>query len=161
MVFHPVVDTILDLLRQNGCWFETFTHEPVRTSEDAAKLRTGYVLSQGAKALILSIKKEGSKRFVMVVIPGDQRFDPEKLRAALGAKSTRFATEAEVSEITNGVQLGGVPPFGQLFGLEVLADPSLLSQEKIIFNAGDRSFSVAMQSEDYQRLVQPRLAELV
>jgi Ala-tRNA(Pro) deacylase len=161
MAHHTVVDQILELLRHGNYWFETFTHEPVRTSEEAAKLRTGYTLAQGAKALILSVKQNGAKRFVMVVIPGDQRFNPDKLRAALGAKSTRFATEAEVSDLTGGVQVGGVPPFGQLFGLEVLADPSLLRPEKIIFNAGDRSVSVAMLAADYQKLVQPRVAELV
>ena len=41
MTYHPVVEKIKDLLTQRGAWFETFEHAPVRTSEEAAKVRTG------------------------------------------------------------------------------------------------------------------------
>jgi prolyl-tRNA editing enzyme YbaK/EbsC (Cys-tRNA(Pro) deacylase) len=161
MSHHSTVTTIIDLLKKHNVWFETFEHEPVRTSEEAAKLRHGYTLQQGAKALIVRIKiPNQGKKFLMVVLAGDARFDEEKVKVIYAAKDIRFATEAEVSEITAGVQPGGVPPFGPLFGLEVLADPKLLENEKIIFNAGDKSFSIAMRSADYLDIVQPRVADI-
>ena len=157
-----MVKAIEDLLTQNGCWYETFEHEEVRTSEEAAKLRTGYTIKQGAKALIVKIKQPGGiKKFVMVVIPGDKRFDNVKSKDVLQAKEIRFATEEEVIEITNGVRPGGVPPFGNLFGLEVYVDPSLLQNEKIVFNAGDRRFSIGIKSQDYKKLVDPKIVEIV
>ena len=55
--FHAVTGQILDLLDAAGCWYETFVHEPVRTSAEAAKTRPGYGLHQGAKAIILRIKR--------------------------------------------------------------------------------------------------------
>jgi len=150
------------LLTQNGYWFETFEHEEVRTSEEAAKLRTGYTIRQGAKALIVKIKQQGGiKKFVMVVIPGDKKFDNAKSKSILQAKEIRFATEEEVVEITNGVRPGGVPPFGNLFGLEVYVDPSLLQNEKIVFNAGDRRFSIGIKSQDYKKLVDPKIVEII
>jgi prolyl-tRNA editing enzyme YbaK/EbsC (Cys-tRNA(Pro) deacylase) len=124
MSYHPVVRQITDLLLKHNCWFETFEHEPVLTSEEAVKVRTGYSLSQGAKAI-------------------------------------RFATVGEVASLTNGVQAGGVPPFGNLFSLEVLADPKLFENEKIIFNAGDRRFSVAMKSKDFKNLVNPKIESFI
>jgi prolyl-tRNA editing enzyme YbaK/EbsC (Cys-tRNA(Pro) deacylase) len=93
----------------------------------------------------------------MLVCPGDKRFDNEKVKQIFNAKDVRFATEEEVAEITSGVQPGGVPPFGNLFDLEVVVDPRLLQNEKIVFNAGDRRFSVAMKSSDYVTLVQPKI----
>jgi len=54
--YHPVVSQIIDLLEKNNCWFETFEHEPVRTSEEAAKIRTGYSINEGAKAIIIRVK---------------------------------------------------------------------------------------------------------
>jgi prolyl-tRNA editing enzyme YbaK/EbsC (Cys-tRNA(Pro) deacylase) len=66
-----------------------------------------------------------------------------------------------VKEITNGVLPGGVPPLGNLFGLEVYADNGLLGNEKIVFNAGDRSYSVAMRSKDYIDLVKPVIGSFV
>ena len=97
----------------------------------------------------------------MLVMPGDVRFDSDKVKKLLGAKNLRFATEQEVFGITNGVLPGGVPPFGNLFDLEVFVDPLLLEHEKIIFNAGDRSFSIAIQSEDYVKLVGPKIVTIV
>ncbi len=161
MEYHPLVEKIKTLLTERSCWFETFEHEPVRTSEEAAKVRSGYVLHQGAKALIVKAKKNADGVFVMLVIPGDSRFDGEKVRKLLGTKELRFATEDEVSEITQGVVVGGVPPFGNLFNLEVIVDSKLLENEKIIFNAGDRRFSISMKSADYINLVKPKIADII
>ena len=145
MSYNPVVEKIKSLLTEHGMWFETFEHEPVRTSEEAAKVRTGYVISQGSKALIARVKdmnvptsgsggsgtsNESRKRFVMFVVPGDKRFDSEKIKKNFGLSDIRFASEAEVSEITGGVVPGGVPPFGNLFGLEVFADQRVFDKDR-------------------------------
>jgi len=161
MKYHKVVKQITSLLKQNGLWHETFTHKPVITSEEAAKIRTGYSLHQGAKAMIVRIKiSEADKKFVMLVLPANLRFDNVKVKTIFKAKDIRLATEEEISNLTDGVQIGGVPPFGNLFGLEVIVDPKLLENEKIIFNAGDRRFSVAMLSKDYQTLVNPQIGSI-
>lgn len=161
MDYHKVTVQITDLLKSHGLWFETFEHEPVRTSEEAAKIRTGYLLHQGAKAMIVRVKITNTdKKFVMLVVSGDLRFDNSKVKQIFNAKDVRFATEEEVATITDGVQPGGVPPFGNLFGIEVLVDPILLENEKIIFNAGDRRFSVGMKSIDYKLLVDPQIISI-
>lgn len=161
MEYHPVVKIITDWLQAESVWFETFTHEPVRTSAEASQVRTGYTIDQGAKALIIRVKHPvRGKHFVMVVVPGSQRFDVMKLKTLYGFTDIRFATEAEVSEITGGVLPGGVPPLGSLFNLPVYVEEALLKNEKIIFNAGDRRFSVGMRCEDYVTLVQPRIGSI-
>lgn len=158
---HSIHQQIVDLLSQHNCWLEEFTHEAVRTSEEAALTRPGYTLQQGAKALIVRAKVPNQgKKFVMLVMPADQKFNNAKAKQALHAKDMRFATEDEVAELTNGVKPGGVPPFGNLFGLEVIADESLFKNEKIVFNAG-RNTSVGMKSADYKRLVKPIVSEIV
>jgi prolyl-tRNA editing enzyme YbaK/EbsC (Cys-tRNA(Pro) deacylase) len=195
-IYHPTVQKILDLLKQTNFWFETFEHEPVKTSEQAALTRPGYTLHQGAKAMIVKVypntkkiiltspltnsikssnnnkstiqdfgvgasKTKSYGKFVMLVFPADQKFDSDKVRKSLNVKSLRFATEAEVGELTVGVQIGGVPPFGNLFNLDVYADPSLFLNEKIVFNAGDRGFSVAMKSADYRTIINPQITALI
>jgi prolyl-tRNA editing enzyme YbaK/EbsC (Cys-tRNA(Pro) deacylase) len=159
MTYHEVVSRILDSLKQNNCWFETFEHEPVRTSEEAAKTRPGYTLHQGAKAMIVKAKGAQS-RFVMLVLPADLKFDNSKVKVLLKSKDIQFASEPEVLELTGGVQPGAVPPFGNLFQLDVIADPELFRNEKIVFNAGDRRFSVAMRAEDYKRIVHAQIASI-
>jgi len=162
MEYHKVVSKIAELLESGGYWFETFEHEPVRTSEEAGKVRTGYSLAQGAKAMIVRVKKSTTdKSFVMLVLPGDRRFDFAKVKRLFEARDIRFATEEEVIKLTGGVLPGGVPPFGNLFDLPVVADPLLFENEKIVFNAGDRCFSVAMKSADYQKIVGPRVSDIL
>jgi len=159
MAYHEVVSRVLNLLKANNCWYETFEHEPVRTSEEAAKTRPGYTLHQGARAMI--VKAQGAQtRFVMLVLPADLRFDNSKVKLLLNARDLRFASEPEVLELTGGVQPGAVPPFGNLFQLDVVADPGLFANQRIVFNAGDRSFSVAMMAEDYKRIVDPKIGSI-
>jgi prolyl-tRNA editing enzyme YbaK/EbsC (Cys-tRNA(Pro) deacylase) len=159
--YHQTVNKIVDILKNGGFWFETFEHEEVRTSEEAARVRTGYGLEQGAKALIVKVYlNDGQEKFFMLVMPANLKLDSKKACEALGAKKIRFASEDEVSKITDGVRVGGVPPFGNLFNLDVVVDPQLFDNEKIVFNAGDRRFSVAMKSEDYKTIVVPQIASI-
>lgn len=161
MEYHKVTEKIRNILSQNQCWFELFEHLPVKTSEEAAKVRPGYSLHQGAKAIIIRINKDNrEKKFVMLVFPADLRFDNNKVRTLFEARDIRFATEEEIFSLTEGVELGGVPPFGNLFDLEVVADEKLFGNEKIVFNAGDRCVSLAMKSEDYKKLVKPKIASI-
>ena len=73
----------------------------------------------------------------------------------LDVKKIRFVTEQELSELTGGIQRGGVPPFGHLFGLQTYLDETLLKHHKIIFNAGDRRVSIAVFLKDYLAVEQP------
>ncbi len=161
MAYHPIVARIINLLKKNQSWFETFEHEAVTTSEEAARVRPEYSLHQGAKAMIVRIKvSEANKKFVMLVLPADLRFDNQKIKDFYSAKDVRLATVEEISHLTDNVERGGVPPFGNLFNLEVIVDPKLLENKRIVFNAGDRRFSIAMKTEDYVSLVKPRISAI-
>ena len=162
MPYHHVVHKIIELLNKSGYWYQTFKHEPVRTSEQAAKTRPGFTISQGAKAIIVRVKKSGGEKFfIMLVLPADKRIDFDKVKDLLEVKDIRFAGDDEISKITSGVEPGGIPPLGNLFDLKVIADPHLFENEKIVFNAGDRRFSLAVKSADYHKLVSPRISSII
>lgn len=161
MTYHPTVDKIKSFLQSKDIPFETFEHEPVRTSEEAARIRPGYSLEQGAKALILKTKPSyKDSNFVMFVMPAHLKLDSYKGKQVLGVKEIRFATPEEVEDITSGVQVGGVPPFGNLFGIPVIVDPRLFENKRIVFNAGDRRYSIAMASLDFEKAVQFSQADI-
>lgn len=159
--YHPVVDRIRKRLDEEGVLYAVFEHEPARTSEEAAAQRPQYSMSQGTKSLIVRVKQQGEKSFAMVVVPGDAKFDTKKVRTAVGASDVRFASEDEVRDVTDGVEPGGVPPFGNQFGLPTYVDPNVLEHEEIIFNAGDKRVSIAMETDPYRRIVQPHVTDLV
>ncbi len=159
---HKCVNKIKSLIEQSGMWFEYLEHEPVRTSEEAARIRPKeYTLSQGAKALIVRIREYGgNKYFAMFIVPGDRKFNYQKTKELFEAKDIRFATKEEVTEVTDGIKVGGVPPFGNLFGLKVFADQKVFDNKRIIFNAGDKRVSIAISTEDYKKLVDPQVVDI-
>jgi prolyl-tRNA editing enzyme YbaK/EbsC (Cys-tRNA(Pro) deacylase) len=118
----------------------------VRTSEEAARVR-GTPLAQGAKALVV----RAEDRYVHLVLPAHLKADNAALRALLGTRRLRFATADELRELTGCVP-GAVPPFGNLFDLQVLIDEALTANETIAFNAGSNAVSITMRTDDFVRL---------
>jgi Ala-tRNA(Pro) deacylase len=139
------------LLETGGVPFKVLHHEPVFTSEEAARVR-GVELSSGAKALVCKADDE----FMMFVVPADRRLDSKGVRRGRGYRRLRFANREEVLELT-GLAPGSIPPFGSLFGLKTLCDERLAENETINFNAGDHRISVSMLYADYLRVEGPEL----
>ncbi len=153
-----IKNKILEKVKMTGMWYETFEHEEVLTSEQAAATRHGYSLHQGAKAMIM---KTEENIFAMLVIPGDFKVDSKKAKIALQTKSFRFANVEELGSVTGGVLPGAVPPFGSLFEIKTYVDRLVFENEKIVFNAGMRTFSLAIKSADYKQLEKVEIADLV
>ena len=139
------------LLEGAGVPFTVLHHEPVFTSEEAARVR-GVDLASGAKALVCKADDD----FLMFVVPADRRLDSKGVRRRLGFRRLRFANREEVLELT-GLVPGSIPPFGSLFGLKTLCDERLGENEKINFNAGDHRISVSMLYADYRVVEGPEL----
>ncbi len=146
-----VFERVESLLQQHGIAFQVLRHEPVYTSEEAARVR-GTPLASGAKALVC----KGEEGFVMFVLPADRKLDSHAVRRAKGWRKLRFATREEVLQLT-GLAPGSIPPFGSLFGLPTLCDERLGENDMINFNAGDHSVSVGMQHADYVLVEKPEL----
>lgn len=134
--------------------FEIVEHAPVRTSEEAARVR-GTPLGSGAKALVFL----AGDRAVHVALPGARRVDNARLRAALGTRTLRFATPAELLALTSCVP-GAVPPFGALFGLPALVDQALAERDEVAFNAGSNTVSIVMRGDEFLRVSGARVHAL-
>lgn len=115
----------------NQSEYELYEHKPVKTSQEADEVRPNFSSNQGAKAIILRAKyAEERDKFVMLVLPGNLRFDNSRVRDLLKAQDYRFADKEEITKETDGVKIGGIPPFGNLFDMQVYADPKILQNEK-------------------------------
>jgi Ala-tRNA(Pro) deacylase len=147
-------DRVESLLKQHGIVFQVLRHEPVYTSEQAARVR-GTPLASGAKALIC----KGDETFVMFVLPADRKLQSQAVRRSRGWRKLRFASREEVMQMT-GLAPGSIPPFGSLFGLPTLCDQRLGQNEVINFNAGDHGISVSMRYVDYLQVEKPELGTL-
>jgi Ala-tRNA(Pro) deacylase len=94
------------------------------------------------------------------VVPGDARLDLAAVKALLGASYAAFADTGKAEELA-GSGTGTVLPFSYDERLELIADPALLDRDELYFNAGRLDRSVALASEDYVRLADPRIARII
>ena len=89
----------------------------------------------------------------------DKKLDSKKLKKELSTKRTSFATNEELFLVTKCLP-GALPPFGSLFGKKTLCDKSLLENEKISFNSGERTKSIEMKLSTYLNIENPKLVEI-
>jgi Ala-tRNA(Pro) deacylase len=96
----------------------------------------------------------------MAVLPASHRIDMEMLRAAAKAKSAELASEQEFRDLFPGCSLGAMPPFGNLYGMDVFCDTALAADAEIAFNAGSHTELIRMDYKSFAELVKPVLAKI-
>jgi Ala-tRNA(Pro) deacylase len=96
----------------------------------------------------------------MAVVPASFKVDLLKLKKYLGADTVEVAAEADFREHFPDCETGAMPPFGNLYGMEVFADSSLAVDKEIAFNAGSHRELVRMAFADFRGLVNPIMLPL-
>ena len=130
--------------------FKAVHHQVTKTSEESARAR-GEDISIGGKALVLKV----GDSFGIFVLSAARKLDSDAIRNHFKVRKTRFATPGELLELT-GLEPGSVPPFGKpILDLELYVDTSILSNEKIAFNAGSLTDSIIMSTKDYLEISRP------
>lgn len=146
---------IIQLLTDNHIVYTLTEHEPVKTSEEAARVR-GVALKTGTKAMIV----KAGESYILIVLPGDQKIDWKKVKKELHTSNVRLATREEAEKLT-GLAMGSVPPFGNILDLPTYFDVHILENEMINFNAGSLRHSIMMHCSDLVQLVQPKLVSII
>jgi prolyl-tRNA editing enzyme YbaK/EbsC (Cys-tRNA(Pro) deacylase) len=128
--------------------------EGTPTAEDAARA-VGCALEQIVKSLVFVC--DGA--YVLALVPGDRRADPERVAVAAGAAEARVARANEVLEAT-GFEPGAVAPFPHA-GASVVMERTLLQHEVVWIGAGSPAHMASLGPADLQRLARARPADLV
>ena len=94
-------------------------------------------------------------RKVSLVLPASYRVDLDKVRAALGAQEIRLAYEAEFAATFPDCEVGTMPPFGNLYGIQVYVEKRLSEEETMVFPVGSYTETMSLMYADFERLVHP------
>ncbi len=144
---------IRDFLDKNKVAYTFCTHSPAYTAQGLA-----HVQHVSGKDLAKVVMVVADDRMVMTVLPGSHRVNLDRLAEILKAKSVRLATEEEFRGLFPDCELGAMPPFGNLYNIDVWADETLHSHPTIVFNAGSHIETIQMNYVDFERLARPRIA---
>jgi Ala-tRNA(Pro) deacylase len=82
------------------------------------------------------------------------------LKEVSGAREARLATEEEFNPLFPDCDIGAMPPFGNLYGMEVFVDESLTKDQEIAFNAGSHYELIKLSYRDFESLVKPKIVKI-
>ncbi len=143
---------IKDYLDNNHIHYTTISHSPAYTAQTIAA--TAHIPGKDfAKTVV--VKLDG--KLTMAVLPANYRIDFDRLKKVTGAKKVELATEQEWKESFPECEVGAMPPFGNLYDMDVFVTESLSEDNKISFNAGTHTELIQMKYRDFENLVHPHI----
>jgi Ala-tRNA(Pro) deacylase len=151
----PIIKKLKAALDEAKISYEVCNHPLAYTAQEVAASQH---VSGKEIAKVVMIQVDGN--LVMGVLPGSVKVNVNTVRASLGAKDVRLATEDEFISRFPECEIGAMPPFGNLFGVPVLVDPALEKDEYIYFNAGNHAQTVRLRYQDFARMVKPQVVRL-
>lgn len=140
-----------DYLDNNDIKYVSIMHSLAFTSVEVAK-NSHIPSKEMAKTVIIKVDNE----LAMVVVPANMKADIELLKTALDSDNIKLSTEAEFTRRFPDCEVGAMPPFGNLYDMEVYVDEHLTEDQEIAFTAGSHLEVIKMNYKDYESLVQPQ-----
>jgi Ala-tRNA(Pro) deacylase len=147
-------DRLQAYLRDNGVCFTLRYHAPAFTAQEVAACEH-IPGDQLAKPVV--VVTDGQP--MMLVLPASYLVNMARLAAALGVSEVHLAQEKDLARMFQDCEIGALPPFGNLYGLEVYVDESITRDKHIEFRAGTHTDTIGIEYADYQRLVQPKVID--
>src|SRR5262245_27657322 len=141
------------LLDQQHVRYELIPHSYAVTAQQAAQIEH-IPGDKHAKVVMM----QADDQMVMAVCPACHRVDLEKFQSLFG-KPVRLAKEWEFRAMFPDCEPGAMPPFGELYDVPVYVDKSLKEANDFVFEAGTHTDAVRMNYADYEKIVQPKVAE--
>jgi len=150
----PVIK-LKQFLDDNNIKYVTIHHSRAYTMQKAAE----YAHISGKEvAKTVMVKIDG--KMAMAVLPAPEHVDMDLLKGATRARSVELAGEKEFKNLFPECDVGAMPPFGNIYGLDVYVEEGLREDEMIAFRAGTHEELIELAYRDFERLVKPRVVRL-
>jgi len=149
-----VLKKLRDYLEQNQVSYELGYHVRVYTAQEIAAAQH---VPGKEMAKVVMVKVNGKN--VMLVLPASYRVEMKKLKGVLNSRKVAMVKEEEFQELFPDCEIGAMPPFGNLYNLEVWVDQVLTEDEFIVFQAGNHVETLRIKYSNYARLVNPKVGD--
>jgi Ala-tRNA(Pro) deacylase len=143
------IEKLKAFLDEKGVKYTSIQHSRAFTAQEIAELAhvPGKEL---AKTVMVTIAGE----LAMAVIPASHRVDFKALAGVAGT-SVELADEGDFVERFPACDVGAMPPFGNLYSMDVYVSDALIDDEFIAFSAGTHSEVIRLRYADYSQWVDP------
>jgi len=138
-------------LDENKVKYISIQHSSAYTAQEIAAI--AHIPGKDlAKTVIIKI----DGKMAMAVLPASYKVSFDNLKDTLGAKEVRLAYEQEFIDKFPDCEVGAMPPFGNIYGMDVYVAESLAEDEEIAFNACNHTELIKMSFSDFEKLVKPK-----
>jgi len=144
------LEKLTEFLDQNHIRYMIILHSPAYTSQEIAE-----VARIPGKVLAKSVLVKFDDELAMAVLPASYQIDFKRLKELTG-KDVVLAEENEFKDKFPGCETGAIPPFGNLWNMQVWVSESITEDEEIVFEAGSHRELIRMNYKDFERLVRPQ-----
>jgi Ala-tRNA(Pro) deacylase len=131
--------------------YVTISHSPAFTAQEIAALA-----HVSGKELAKTVIVKMDDRMAMAVLPAACQVDFEALKRCAGAKRVALASEQEFQTLFPECEVGAMPPFGNLYGMDVFAASELAEHKDMAFTAGSHTELIRLPYKDFVELVKPK-----
>jgi len=145
------LERLKSYLDENKVKYVTIKHSSAYTAQEIAAL--AHIPGKDlAKTVIIKI----NGKMAMAVLPASYKVSFDDLKETLGMTEVRLAYEQEFIDKFPDCEAGAMPPFGNIYGMEVFVADSLAEDEEIAFNACSHTELIKMKFSDFEKLVKPK-----
>lgn len=135
--------------------YVAINHSPAYTAQEIAA--SAHVRGKDlAKTVMVTL----DGRMAMAVLPASRKVGFDLLRDASGTENAQLASEQAFRDMFPGCEVGAMPPFGNLYGMDVYVSKVLSEDAEIAFNAGSHTELIRMAYKDFENLVKPKVARI-
>jgi len=146
------VKKLKEFLDENKVKYMVCIHSTAYTAQEIAA--SAHIPGKDvAKTVMVKI----DDKMAMAVLPASYRVDFDLLKDGTGAKSVELASEEEFKYLFPDCEIGAMPPFGNLYDMDVYVAASLTEDEEIAFNAGSHRELIKLSYKDFAKLVKPKV----
>ena len=149
------VRKLKEFLDSHNVKYVTIKHSSAFTAQEIAA--TAHIPGKELAKTVM-VKLDG--KMAMAVLPASYQVDMDHLRKATGAKNVQLASEQEFRDMFPDCEVGAMPPFGNLYAMQVFSAKVLAEDDEIAFNAGSHIELIRLPYKDFERLVQPKVISL-
>ena len=147
----------IQYLNKKGINYKVVEYEHHEKGAEFAAKAIGFPLERTIKTLVVDL---GNKKYSLALMPGDKQLVLKQLAKICDVKRAAMVDTATAERLT-GYLVGGISPFGAKQRLPAVIEESLMKDDKVAINAGQRGVMFIMAPGDIVKALDCDVAGII
>jgi tRNA-dependent cyclodipeptide synthase len=146
------IQQIQEFLNAQQIKYTTIYYSHTHTSQELTK----YKHNLGIDLLESVLVEIDEQKIALIILPASLQANIGSLQAVLNTKKLRLIRQEEFKNLFPYCEFGTLPPFGEIYNIEVFWWQNLAKNQDVAFYAYSYAHLVRMKYVDFEKLVNPQ-----